>query len=125
MIGKCAPVLVLAAVLAAAGRPAVQGHPAVPGRPGVPWEKNHLRIGQALYRENCVVCHDIDRPQSRKFGPSFYQLFQRTQMPIAKMKPSRDYIKVRVKFGGMLMPAFRTWLTDRDIDTLIDYIASK
>jgi cytochrome c2 len=104
--------LVLAAVLAA-------------GRHPVPWEKNHLRIGQALYRENCVVCHDIERQQSKKFGPSFYQLFQRAQMPIARMKPSREYIKLRVKFGGALMPAFRGWLTDGDIETLIDYIASK
>ena len=46
-------------------------------------------------------------------------------MPIASMKPSREYIKVRVKFGGSLMPAFQSWLTDREIDTLIDYIASK
>jgi mono/diheme cytochrome c family protein len=91
----------------------------------VPWEKNHLRIGQALYRDNCAVCHEIDRQQSKKLGPNFYQLFQRERMPIAKMKPSRDYIKVRVKFGGALMPAFRTWLTERDIDTLIDYIASR
>jgi mono/diheme cytochrome c family protein len=98
---------------------------AADGRRTVPWEKNHLRIGQALYRENCVVCHEIDRPQSKKLGPSFFQLFQREQMPIAKMKPSRDYIKVRVKFGGALMPAFRGWLTDKEIDSLIDYIASK
>jgi mono/diheme cytochrome c family protein len=109
----CAAALVAAGNLVAAGR-----------RP-VPWEKNHLLIGQALYRENCVVCHDIDRPQSKKLGPSFYQLFQRAQMPIAKMKPSREYIKVRIKFGGALMPAFRQWLTDREIDTVIDYIASK
>jgi mono/diheme cytochrome c family protein len=94
-------------------------------RRSVPWEKNHLAVGRALYRENCVVCHDIDRQQSKKLGPSFYQLFQRTQMPIAKMKPSREYIKVRVKFGGALMPAFRQWLSERDIETLIDYIASK
>ena len=76
MIGSRAPALVFAAVLAAAGR-----------RP-IPWEKNHLRIGQALYRENCVVCHDIDRRQSKKLGPSFSQLFQRPQMPIARTKPS-------------------------------------
>ena len=113
MIRNCALILAVAAALAADGR-----------RP-VPWEKNHLRIGQALYRENCVVCHEIDRQESKKLGPSFYQLFRRPQMPIAKMKPSRDYIKVRVKFGGTLMPAFRGWLTDRDIDSLIDYIASK
>lgn len=113
MRGKCATALALAVVLTAAGRPAV------------PWEKNHLRIGQALYRENCAVCHDIDRQQSKKLGPGFYQLFERPQMPIAKMKPSRDYIKLRVKFGGAIMPSFRTFLTDRDIDTLIDYIESK
>jgi cytochrome c2 len=98
---------------------------AAAGRPLVPWEKNHLLVGQALYRENCVVCHDIDRQQSKKLGPSFYHLFERPQMPIAKMKPSRDYLKLRVKFGGAIMPSFRTWLTDRDIDTLTDYIASK
>jgi len=91
----------------------------------LPWEKNHLRVGQALFRENCAVCHDIDKAQSKKPGPSFYQLFKREKMPIAKMKPNRDYIKVRVKFGGALMPAFNKWLTEGEIDTLIDYIASK
>ncbi len=91
----------------------------------VPWEKNRLRIGQAIYRENCVVCHDIDKPQSKKLGPSFYQLFKRDRMPLSKAKPNREYIKVRVKFGGPLMPAFRQWLTESDIDTLIDYMASK
>ena len=34
-------------------------------------------------------------------------------------------IKLRIKFGGALMPAFRAWLSDRDIDNVIDYIASK
>lgn|GEM_PF-1209156 len=91
----------------------------------IPWEKNHLLIGQALYRENCVVCHDIDRAQSKKAGPSFYQLFRHEKMPRANLKPSREYIKVRVKFGGALMPAFRQTLTESEIDTLIDYIAAK
>ncbi|HEY1338219.1 MAG TPA: cytochrome c [Bryobacteraceae bacterium] len=103
-------------VLFAAGAAAAEKRP-------IPWEKNRLRIGQALYRENCVVCHDIDRAQSKKMGPSFYQLFQRERMPIAKMKPSREYIKVRIQFGGAIMPAFRKWLNDREIDMLIDYIA--
>ena len=91
----------------------------------LPWEQNHLYVGQALYRDNCVVCHDIDRQQSRKVGPSFFHLFQRDKMPLSSMKPNRDYIKVRVKFGGPLMPAFRQWLSDPEIDTLIDYIASR
>ena len=106
-------ILGLALVLAAAEK-----------RP-LPWERNRALIGQALYRENCVVCHDIDKPQSKKLGPSFYQLFKREKMPIASMKPNRDYIKVRVKFGGPIMPAFRQWLTEAEIDTLIDYISSK
>jgi mono/diheme cytochrome c family protein len=113
VIRKTALAVAFAAALAADGR-----------RPP-PWEKNHLKIGQALYRENCAVCHDIDRAQSKKFGPSFYELFRRAQMPIAKVKPNREYIKLRVKFGGSLMPPFRGWLSDRDIDILIDYIASK
>jgi mono/diheme cytochrome c family protein len=91
----------------------------------LPWEANHLRTGQALYRENCVVCHDIDRRQSKKLGPAFYQLFKGEKMPLSKMKPSREYIKVRVKFGGPLMPAFRQRLTEGEINTLIDYIASQ
>jgi mono/diheme cytochrome c family protein len=90
-----------------------------------PWEKNRLKIGQALYRENCVVCHDIDRAQSKKLGPSFYRLFQRERMPLSNMKPNRDYIKVRMKFGGALMPAFREWLSEAEMDALIDYIAAK
>jgi mono/diheme cytochrome c family protein len=91
----------------------------------VPWERNRLLAGQALYRDNCVVCHDIDKAQSKKMGPSFYQLFKRDKMPLSSMKPNREYIKVRVRFGGPLMPAFRQWLSDSEIDTLIDYIQSR
>ena len=113
MTRKFAPAFILLAMAAAA-----EQHPP-------PWEKNRLRAGQALYRDNCVVCHDIDKPQSKKLGPSFYQLFKRDKMPLSSMKPNRDYIKVRVKFGGALMPAFRQWLSDAEIDTVIDYIQSK
>jgi mono/diheme cytochrome c family protein len=89
-----------------------------------PWEKDQARIGRALYRDNCVVCHDIDSPQSKKTGPSFYRLFERPKMPLSNMKPDRAYIKIRVKFGGPLMPALQKRLSDKEIDILIDYIAS-
>jgi len=113
--------LIVVLCLAAAARVALSQAQA----PQLPWEKDHLRIGLALYRENCVVCHDVDRPASKKLGPSFYRLFKQDKMPLSKMKPDRAYIKVRVKFGGPLMPAFRNSLTDREIDVLIDYIASQ
>jgi mono/diheme cytochrome c family protein len=32
---------------------------------------------------------------------------------------------VRNKFGGAIMPAFKKTLNDSEINTLIDYIASK
>jgi mono/diheme cytochrome c family protein len=90
-----------------------------------PWEKRKSHAGEALYRENCIVCHDIDKPESKKLGPDFYQLFKREKMPLSNAKPSRAYIAVRVQFGGKLMPAFRTVLTKEQIDTLIDYIESR
>lgn len=91
----------------------------------LPWEKDPLRKGQVLYRENCVVCHDIDTADTKKLGPSFYRLFKRTKMPIANAAPSREYIAVRIRFGGKVMPAFRTSLNEREIASVIDYIASK
>jgi mono/diheme cytochrome c family protein len=87
-----------------------------------PVDRSRRRAAQALYRENCVVCHDVDQATSKKPGPSFYRLFERDKMPIANTKPNRAYIKVRVKFGGPLMPAFGKTLTDAEIDLILDYL---
>ena len=72
-----------------------------------------------------MVCHEIDKAQSIKSGPSFYQVFKRDKMPLSNVKPNREYIQVRVRFGGALMPAFRQWLSEGEINTLIDYMASR
>lgn len=92
-----------------------------------PWETSRFVIGRDLFRENCAVCHDIDKDQkhTRKFGPSLNHLFKNEKLPLSHGKPSRQYVTVRIKFGGALMPAFRNYLSQSDIDTLIDYIASK
>ena len=92
-----------------------------------PWEKSPLIAGRDLFRENCAVCHDIDKDQkhTRKFGPSLNRLFKNEKLPLSHGKPSRPYVVVRIKFGGPLMPAFRAVMSDPEIDTLIDYIASK
>jgi len=91
----------------------------------IPWEKNQEQAGQALYREKCVVCHEVDRAESKKLGPSFYQLFKREKMPLSNMKPNKQYIAVRVKFGGKIMPAFQKKLTYAQINSLIDYLESR
>jgi len=91
-----------------------------------PWE-NPRAIGRDLYRENCAVCHDIDKDKahSRKFGPSLNHLFKNPTLPLSHGKPNRQYVMTRIKFGGVIMPAFSKQLNDSEINTLIDYIASK
>ena len=91
----------------------------------VPWEKNRLKIGQAIYRENCVVCHAVDAASSNKLGPSFYHLFQRDKMPQSNAKPDRLLIAGKIRVGGKLMPSFAKKLTSSDIDAVLDYLQSK
>ena len=91
----------------------------------VPWEKNRLKIGQAIYRENCVVCHAVDSASSSKLGPSFYHLFQRDTMPESNVKPERLLIAGKIRVGGKLMPAFAKKLSSADIDAVLDYMQSR
>jgi mono/diheme cytochrome c family protein len=92
-----------------------------------PWETPRLVIGRDLFRENCAVCHDVDkyRRHTRKLGPSLNHLFKNPRLPLSHGKPNRQYVTVRIKFGGVIMPAFQKTLNDSEINTLIDYIASK
>jgi mono/diheme cytochrome c family protein len=92
-----------------------------------PWDTSHLNTGRDLYRENCAVCHDIDKTQkeSRKIGPSLNHLFKNEKLPMSHGKPNRPYVVVRIKYGGSLMPAFAKRLNQSEIDTLVDYLASK
>lgn len=92
-----------------------------------PWETPPLVIGRHLFRENCAVCHDINKDQkhTRKLGPSLYHLFKNERLPLSRGKPSRQYVAIRIKFGGQIMPAFAKRLSNSEIDTLMDYIASK
>jgi len=88
---------------------------------------SHLAVGRDLYRENCAVCHDIDKDKahSHKFGPSLNHLFKNETLPMRHGKPTRQYVEVRIQFGGTVMPAFGKRLTPDEIATLIDYIDSK
>ena len=92
-----------------------------------PWDKSHLSIGRDLFRENCAVCHDIDKDQkhTKKFGPSLNHLFKNERLPLSHGKPNRPYVVVRIKFGGAFMPAFDKRLSQSEIDTVVDYVASK
>jgi mono/diheme cytochrome c family protein len=95
--------------------------------PVSPRRRSHLAIGRDLYRENCAVCHDIekDKTHSHKLGPSLNHLFKNETLPLGHVKPNRRYVEIRIKLGGTMMPAFGKRLTQDEIDTLIDYIDSK
>ena len=100
------------AVVAAVSRPARR----------MPWEKNHRKIGQALYRENCIVCHDNEAETSKKIGPNFsYMSNPRDSRP----KLARSHIAAKIRVGGPKMPAFAKTLNNQEIESLIDYLQSK
>lgn len=94
-----------------------------------PWEKPGavIRLGESLYRENCAVCHDIDKDQksTRKIGPSLNHLFKKPRLPLSKGRPSRDYVKVRIQYGGQVMPAFMKRINEEQIAALLVYLESK
>jgi len=89
-----------------------------------PWEKP-LRVGRYLYLENCSVCHEINKPKRNKFGPNLFGLFQSEKMPLSRVKPTDELVADKIKNGGFIMPAFRDYLTDDQIEKLIAYIRSK
>ena len=95
-------------------------------RKALPWEA-HSHVGRDLYRENCAVCHDVDKNKkdSRKIGPSLNHLFQNETLPLSKAKPSKDFVVVKIKFGGQLMPAFMKKMTDAEINALVSYLETK
>ena len=92
-----------------------------------PWEKPTVRLGESLYRENCTVCHDIDKDQkaTRKIGPSLNHLFKNPRLPLSKSRPSRDYVKIRIQYGGQVMPAFMKRMNDEQLAALLAYLESK
>ena len=93
-------------------------------RKAPPWERSKHR-GQDLYREHCIVCHDIDKEKTKKSGPSLHRLFKNDKLPLTGAKPTREYLTVKIKFGGQLMPPFVKKMSDAEIATVIAYIETK
>jgi len=117
VISRIVLILVLASPLSAAELPSP------------PWERpgTVIRLGESLFRENCAVCHDIDKDQksTRKLGPSLNHLFKNPRLPLSKGRPSREYVKVRIQYGGQVMPAFMKRINDEQIAALLAYLESK
>lgn len=89
-----------------------------------PWEKP-LETGLFIYRENCIVCHEIDEAETRKLGPSLFRFFQNEKTPKTGIEPSEQYFRVKVQVGGDIMPAFQNKLTAREMNLLVEFVRSK
>ena len=100
---------------------------AVAEKKSLPWERPGAvtELGRDLYREHCVVCHDVDKSKTKKPGPTLHRLFKNEKLPLTGGKPSRDYVVVKIKFGGQLMPPFVKKMNDAEIAALVAYLETK
>jgi mono/diheme cytochrome c family protein len=89
-----------------------------------PWEKP-LQKGRYLYLQNCSVCHEINKPKSAKLGPSLFRLYQNEKLPLSGGTPSEEYFRIKVMFGGDVMPPYTNRLSEEEIRLLSDFVRSK
>ena len=94
------------------------------GRKPPPWEKSN-HVGRALYREYCIVCHDIESAATKKLGPSLFRLFQNETLPFSGGKPSLEYVRIKIMFGGDVMPPYVNRLNGGQIEKIIGYMKTK
>jgi len=113
---RCLPVFLLTAIVSASGKTPHWESPAA-----------GTALGQSVFRENCAVCHDIDKDQksTRKLGPSLHHLFRNPRMPLSKARTSREYVKTRIQYGGALMPAFMKRIDAAQLSALLSYLETK
>ncbi len=93
-------------------------------RKAPPWEKP-LAAGRQLYRDNCIVCHAIEPDKPAKIGPNLFRFFQNELTPLTKAAPTEAYMRIKIQFGGDLMPAYVGRLSERNMDRLVEYIRSR
>lgn len=89
-----------------------------------PWEKP-LQKGRYLYLQNCSVCHEINKPETGKLGPSLFRMYQNEKLPLSGGTPSEEYFRIKVMFGGDVMPPYVNRLSEEEIRLLSDFVRSK
>ena len=82
--------------------------------------KEEQDAAYTLYKVRCALCHYIERPEA-KFAPSLKDLFKREKL--INGKPVNDQTVAEwIASGSENMPAFRTTLNQKEIQTIISYI---
>ena len=89
-----------------------------------PWEKP-LQKGRYLYLQNCSICHEINKAETGKLGPSLFRMYQNEKLPFSGGTPSEEYFRIKVMFGGDVMPPYVNRLSEEEIRLLSDFVRSK
>ena len=86
--------------------------------PGAGWAAEHAAAGQALAREHCAHCPDVEAGGAMKMHPPSFAA-------IARFRPE-DQIRARIWFPSLhsVMPPMMNLLTFENVDVLTDYILS-
>jgi mono/diheme cytochrome c family protein len=92
--------------------------------------QDRIALGKAVYVERCVLCHG-----SEGHGWDLSHKVARPPVPVpdlVKTVPARDdgFLQTVILDGGAavgqteFMPAFRTWMDERDAAAVIAYLRS-
>jgi mono/diheme cytochrome c family protein len=82
--------------------------------------------GEALFKENCAMCHNTDSTQA-KIGPGLRGLFKNKELPTSHKPTTEANVRQQILQGSpngkpMPMPAFAGSLKPEEIDSLIQYL---
>ena len=79
-----------------------------------------LSKGQAVFKENCAVCHWPDKTEKR-IGPGLKGLFQREKLSDGR-PVNEDNVRNLILKGGEKMLGFEEKLDAKQLDALIAYL---
>ncbi len=76
--------------------------------------------GQAVFQQQCSVCHVTDSPD-KKIGPGLKGLFNKATLTDGK-KVTEANVRAKIDQGGKGMPSFKDMLSDEEKTQLIAYL---
>ena len=85
------------------------------------WAAGDVAKGKEVFR-SCSGCHNVDNDQ-RKMGPSLRTLYGKVLLINGK-RTNEENVRSLVLDGYNGMPAFRSFLTDEQVNDLMAYLTT-
>ncbi len=98
-----------------------QRSPRLPEQNPYPRTAESLRVGEALYRAHCAVCHGSE---GRGDGPAAAALRPRPAdlRRTARLADGMVFLRITEGLAGTAMPAFRDILTEEERWHVVNYL---